>query len=74
LTGYKKCLYFAQMIALVRKAFWFAFFVAATISFVVLFEHGTVDFQNNFKAEVNGFIKLMHNPPKKAADTSDSTQ
>jgi len=67
-------LIFHEMIALVRKAFWFAFFVVATISFVVLFEHGTVDFQNNFKAEVNGFLKLIHTTPKKAADNSDATQ
>jgi hypothetical protein len=60
------------MISLVRKAFWLAFFVASTISFVVLFEHGTVDFKKNFQTEVNGFVKMMHATPKEKADDSDA--
>ena len=60
------------MIALVRKAFWLAFFLVATVSFIVLFEHGTVDFKKNFQAEVNGFVKMIHTKPEKATDDSDA--
>jgi len=60
--------------ALIRKLFWAALFVASTITFVVLFDHGTTDFQKNFKGEVSDFVKLVTmslHPPKK--DDADKT-
>lgn len=33
--------------ALLRKLFWVILFVISTLAFVVLFEHGTTDFQAN---------------------------
>lgn len=39
------------MIALIRKLFWLALFLVFTFCFVVLFEHGTVDFQHNAQVE-----------------------
>ncbi|MGB8353457.1 MAG: hypothetical protein WCD79_06190 [Chthoniobacteraceae bacterium] len=54
--------------ALIRKLFWAALFVVSTISFVVFFDHGTTDFQKNFKGELSDFTKLVKmelHPPKK---------
>jgi hypothetical protein len=46
---------------LIRSAFWFALFVASTFCFIVLFEHGTSNFVENSKKEVN-VLKAMFVP------------
>lgn len=38
--------------ALLSKLFWFGLFVAFTLVFVVLFEHGTTNFSANFVKQV----------------------
>jgi len=60
------------MIALVRKFFWLAFFCASTVAFVVLFEHGTADFQKNYKLEVDGFVKFFQASFHPKKDDSDA--
>lgn len=34
--------------ALIRKLFWIVVFLVSTLGFVVLFEHGTTNFADNF--------------------------
>lgn len=41
---------------LIRKLFWFAVFLAFTLCWVTLFEHGTEDFTKNVQVEY-GLIK-----------------
>jgi len=54
--------------ALIRKFFWIAIFLIATLSFIVLFEHGTTDFKANLTNQIVEFRKLVEShvyPPKK---------
>lgn len=59
------------MIWLIRKLFWFALFLIATFSFVVLFEHGPNDFAKNARTEFAGIQKLWSTPLQKKKDESD---
>jgi hypothetical protein len=64
------------MITLVRKLFWVLLFLAFTVGFVTLFDHGYVSvnqFIADAKGEVNDFVLLV-NPPKAPAKTPDQTQ
>lgn len=47
------------MIALIRKLFWFALFVAFTFGFIVLFEHGTDNFGKNAQVEFHDLQKFF---------------
>ncbi len=47
------------MMALLRKLFWVAVFVASTLSFLVLFENGPKDFSKNFMGQVTELRKLV---------------
>ena len=45
--------------ALVRKLFWLAVYLASTLAFVVLFENGTADFSKNLGKQVEEFQKFV---------------
>ncbi len=57
--------------ALLRKLFWLALFLAATFSFVVLFEHGHTDFVKNAKTEFANFKNFTGYSVERKKDTSD---
>ena len=57
--------------ALIRKLFWVALFIISTMGFIVLFDHGTVDYVKNFKAEFNDFVKLVQSQVPHKKDESD---
>ena len=64
------------MITLVRKLFWVVLFLAFTVGFVTLFDHGYVSanqFIADAKGEVNDFVALVH-PAKAPAKKPDETQ
>ena len=61
------------MITLVRKLFWFALFLAFTLGFVTLFDHGFVtakQFSVDAQTEVNDVVKILR-PIKRPPDKSD---
>lgn len=45
--------------ALLRKIFWLAVFLIATLSFVVLFEKGTTDFIPNLQKQAQEFNEMV---------------
>ena len=58
-----------DLMALLRKLFWVALFVIATLSFVVLFEKGPQNFIPNLQKQIEEFTKTVKeqiNPPKPA--------
>jgi hypothetical protein len=61
------------MFTLIRKLFWLALFLAFTLGFVTLFDHGFVtakQFTTDAKSEVNDLV-VMVRPIKRAPDKSD---
>ena len=59
---------------LIRNIFWIVFFVAATFTFIVLFEHGPTNFADNAKKEVVQLqvvfgVAKKEAPKKEAAKT-----
>jgi len=65
--------YEPRMMTLLRKAFWVALFLAFTLGFVTLFDHGyvtTSKFTTDAKSEVNELIDVWH-PIKRDKDNSD---
>jgi hypothetical protein len=59
------------MSALIRKLFWFAVFLLATFCFIVLFEHGPSNFQENAR-KVSAELKEMFGTTlKRQPDKSD---
>jgi len=57
--------------SLLRGLFWLALFIFFTFCFIVLFEHGTHDFQSGFKTEferVKRFVIERVNKPAEKAD------
>jgi len=59
----------ATQMALLRKIFWLAIFVFATLCFVVLFEKGTNNFVPNVQKQFQEFSKMVQDqitPPKTA--------
>ena len=58
------------MFALIRKLFWLVLFVVFTFCFVVLFDHGTSNFAENARLEIQELQKTFGkiNRPK---DTSE---
>lgn len=62
------------MIALVRKLFWFALFLAFTLGFVTLFEHGWHDprqFVADAKTEASTVSGMWTKPVTREKDKSD---
>lgn len=57
--------------ALIRKLFWTAVFLAATFAFTVIFEHGPANFSENAKKEIETLQKLVGAKPEKRKDNSD---
>ena len=57
--------------ALLRNLFWLALFLASTFAFVVLFEHGTVDYVKNCKATYEDLHKLVTQKVERKKDNSD---
>jgi len=43
----------APRMAFLRKIFWLALYLVATLVFVVLFEHGTENFSENFQKQLS---------------------
>jgi hypothetical protein len=61
------------MITLIRKLFWLALFLAFTLGFVTLFDHGfqtSKQFTTDAKGEVNDLITMVR-PIKRPPDKSD---
>ncbi len=56
---------------LIRSAFWFAIFLAATFVFTVLFEHGPADFKENSKKEYELLKGYIGSGPQRKKDESD---
>jgi hypothetical protein len=57
------------MTTLLRKLFWLALFLAFTLGFVTLFDHGyttTKQFTADAKSEINDLRQLMPAKPTKA--------
>ena len=50
---------------LLRKIFWVGLTAVFTFAFVVLFEHGTVDYVNNAKLEFTSLKALVTQKPEK---------
>lgn len=53
--------------ALLRKLFWVAIFLISTLSFIVLFEHGTHDFVPHLQKQIEELSKAAKDqisPPK----------
>lgn len=63
------------MMTLVRKLFWLALFLAFTLGFVTLFDHGYVtarQFTADAKSEVNDLVQVWR-PIQRPKDHSDET-
>jgi hypothetical protein len=61
------------MITLIRKLFWLGLFLAFTLGFVTLFDHGFVtskQFTADAKGEVNDLMAIVH-PIKRPTDKTD---
>lgn len=53
--------------AMLRNLLWLVVFLISTLSFVVLFEKGTTNFQANLQSQVTEFASMAKeqlNPPK----------
>jgi hypothetical protein len=59
--------------ALLRKIFWLALFAASTFGFLVLFDHGTVNYVENAKADFQKFRKMVSSQIVRKKDESDKT-
>jgi hypothetical protein len=70
LTAFGASLIFAAM-TLIRKLFWIALFFVATFGFVVLFDHGTLDYSKNAKAEFEDLKKMFNFQVQRKKDDSD---
>ena len=57
--------------SLLRGLFWLALFIFFTFCFIVLFEHGTHDFQNGFKTEFERVKKFVVEQTHKAPAKPD---
>ena len=57
--------------SLIRSLFFVALFLLSTLSFVVLFEHGTTNFSKNMQVELHYFEKLYHTQVEHKKDDSD---
>jgi hypothetical protein len=57
--------------ALIRKLFWVSLFILSTMGFVVLFDHGTVDYVKNFKADFNQLVTLVKSQIPHKKDEGD---
>ena len=57
--------------ALLRKLFWVALFLASTFAFVVLFDFGTTNYVQNCKLEFSNLKKFMGLQPQPKKDDSD---
>lgn len=57
--------------ATIRSLFWFVIFLASTLVFTVLFEHGPKDFKANAKKEIELLKSYVSKDPEKKADDSD---
>jgi len=53
---------------MLRSLFWFALFIAATLGFTVLFEHGPSNFQENAKKEYDYLSAMIDAKPEKKKD------
>ncbi len=54
---------------LIRKLFWVALTAAFAFGFVVLFEHGTVDYAGNAQREFVALKAIMMSKPEKKKET-----
>ena len=54
--------------SLLRGLFWLALFIFFTFCFIVLFEHGTHDFQSGFKSEFERAKKFVMEQTNKTPD------
>lgn len=59
---------------LIRKLFWVVLTAAFTFGFVVLFEHGTVDYAGNAQREFVAFKAMMINKPEKKKENDPLKQ
>jgi len=57
--------------ALIRSLFFVALFIFSTLCFVVLFEHGPMNFSKNLQVEVQYFQKFIHSEVPHKKDDSD---
>jgi hypothetical protein len=57
--------------ALIRKIFWIALFLAATFGFTVLFDYGTTNYVQNAKLEWSNLKKFIGWQPQAKKDDSD---
>ena len=57
--------------ALIRKLFWIGLFFVSTFGFVVLFDHGTIDYMKNAKAEFQDLKKMVDWKVPAKKDESD---
>jgi hypothetical protein len=51
---------------LIRNIFWVIFFLAATFAFIVLFEHGPMNFPENAQKEANQLPVILGLKAKEA--------
>lgn len=56
---------------LIRNLFWVALFIVSTFCFVVLFEHGPVNYTKNMQLEFESAKKLYHLELHHKKDDSD---
>jgi ferritin-like protein len=59
------------MVGLFRKFFWLVLFLISTLAFTTLFEHGTSNFAQNARLEVENFKKLIESRIARPKDESD---
>lgn len=57
--------------ALIRQLFWIALFLASTFGFLVLFDHGTVDYMKNAELEFQNLKKMVNSQIERKKDDSD---
>ncbi len=60
--------------ALIRKLFWVALFLASTFGFVVLFDFGPANYVQDAKLEFNNLKKLVGWHPAEKKDDSDKVE
>ncbi len=57
--------------ALIRKLFWTAIFLAATFAFTVLFEHGPTNYMENARKDATALQAMFGKKPEKGKDGSE---
>jgi hypothetical protein len=57
--------------ALIRKLFFLALFLASTFGFVVLFDHGTTNYVQNCQLEFEKLKGIVTNKVERKKDQSD---